>query len=618
MGLSQLIVTIIAAALSGVVPLAPTSGTQITAPLRSERPIAAQSAVSTASPTSQNTTQQNTAPAVSSSTSASAEKTFSTAPQKLTQNNAQDLNPLKSGVRVQPLVNHGSSVSPQSTVQNTASLPPLSKQTLDSTISYSQPATKEELRAFDEDRDTDTGTATQTANQSRPSVANRSLGVDVSVYQGTDMSGYARAGATFAIVKISEGTGYKNPHAAGQISSALRNRMQVNGYFFATFGSNIGAARAQANYAANSANAMGLPRGSYFAVDWETGDGNFINGPRTANTNAVIAAMQVLRSRGYLPLCYSGAYVLRRNLDVNSIVRAFPGSIWAAAYATTGRINYPDFDYFPSMPGVAIWQFSDSWKGMNVDGNINVLPLNAGGSAPRPAPKPRPKPAPKPKPKPSPKPKPKPKPKPDPKPDPNPALKGCPANPFADAQSGWYATAIRYVNCKHVMTGYNSRSFGPNNELLRSEAVTLLWRRAGKPRSKTRTHYVDQAQIPSYAKDAVNWAYEKNIMRGYGNLNTFGPNTHLTREQAAKVIAVASGAKVGKPSARDLGNYRKLLNSGNTDKGMINYMVWANAHKVITGWKTPAGANADPTGGVTRAQMAQIMMNAMENRIFKK
>lgn len=616
MGLSQLVVTIIAAALSGVVPLAPTSGTQITAPLRSERPITAQSAVSrrTASPTSQNTREQNTAPAVSSSTFASAEKTFSTAPQQLTQDNAQDLNPLKSGVREQPLVNHGSSVSPQTTVQKIASLPPLSQQTLDSTISYSQPATKEELRAFDEQNAGNEGNATEIANQSRPSVANRRLGVDVSSYQTTNLTPFARAGAQFAIVKVTEGTWYVNPKAREQIASAIHNRMQVDAYFFAHYGSNVNEARREANYAVDNAGRLGLPRGSYLAVDWEMN----VGGNAWTNTNAMIAAMQTVRNRGYLPLCYSGAYNLRLHLNVNSIVARFPGSIWVAAYAKTGRIDYPNFNYFPSMAGVAIWQFSDSWKGMNVDGNINVLPLNAGGSVPRPAPKPRPKPAPKPKPKPSPKPKPKPKPKPDPKPDPNPALKGCPANPFADAQSGWYATAIRYVNCKHVMTGYNSRSFGPNNELLRSEAVTLLWRRAGKPRSKTRTHYVDQAQIPSYAKDAVNWAYEKNIMRGYGNLNTFGPNTHLTRQEAAKVIAVASGAKVGKPSARDLGNYRKLLNSGNTDKGMINYMVWANAHKVITGWKTPAGANADPTGGVTRAQMAQIMMNAMENRIFKK
>ena len=39
------------------------------------------------------------------------------------------------------------------------------------------------------------------------------------------------------------------------------------------------------------------------------------------------------------------------------------------------------------MNGVSIWQFTDNWRGLNVDGNINVLPLSSSGNAVSQAPK---------------------------------------------------------------------------------------------------------------------------------------------------------------------------------------------------------------------------------------
>ncbi|WP_318351391.1 hypothetical protein [Klebsiella quasipneumoniae] len=37
----------------------------------------------------------------------------------------------------------------------------------------------------------------------------------------------------------------------------------------------------------------------------------------------------------------------------------------------------PDFGYFPSMDGIAIWQFTDNWKSMSVDGNISLIDLKS-------------------------------------------------------------------------------------------------------------------------------------------------------------------------------------------------------------------------------------------------
>ena len=122
-------------------------------------------------------------------------------------------------------------------------------------------------------------------------VPNRSLGVDVSSYQGTDMSQYANAGATFSIVKVSQGTSYINPNAAGQISSSESHGMMVQGYHYATFGGNTGAADAEASHAIDAAHRVGLPEGTYLACDYEEGAWGDVG----ANTNAVIEFMQRIK-----------------------------------------------------------------------------------------------------------------------------------------------------------------------------------------------------------------------------------------------------------------------------------------------------------------------------------
>ena len=202
-------------------------------------------------------------------------------------------------------------------------------------------------------------------------VPNRSLGVDVSSYQGTDMSQYANAGATFSIVKVSQGTSYINPNAAGQISSSESHGMMVQGYHYATFGGNTGAADAEASHAIDAAHRVGLPEGTYLACDYEEGAWGDVG----ANTNAVIEFMQRIKDAGYIPLLYSGAYYMKEHLNLGAIINRFGNCIWIASYPTTSAVDGPDFDYFPSTDGVIMWQYTDNWKGMGVDSSVNVLPL---------------------------------------------------------------------------------------------------------------------------------------------------------------------------------------------------------------------------------------------------
>lgn len=212
----------------------------------------------------------------------------------------------------------------------------------------------------------------------------RSYGVDVASYQPSVVS---YAGAKFAIVKLTEGTNYLNPKAGQQIKSAKDHGYYVGGYFYANHSGSVTQARAEAKYAVAKAKALGIPSGAVLADDFEQGSGNNVNGSATANTDAVIAAMQVIKEAGYKPLVYSGAYVLRNRMSISRIIKTFGTCLWVASYKISGRQDRADFEYFPSMDGVAIWQFADNYRGLSVDGNISLVDLKTSSvsSATKPA-----------------------------------------------------------------------------------------------------------------------------------------------------------------------------------------------------------------------------------------
>lgn len=209
-----------------------------------------------------------------------------------------------------------------------------------------------------------------------------SYGVDVSDYQGNDMSIYAKRGAKFVIIKLAEGyypsAGGSTAHA--KVSSALANNMMVMGYHFYHYNGSVSDAQHQAQVAIDAAKAAGVPLNSYIALDWESEYGRGENCGSTAeNTQEALAWMRAVRKAGYLPMLYTGTAYLNAHFNKNAILNEFPGSFWVAYYPYS-TYNHPSYsapmESFPSMDGIAIWQFSNDMYGLHTDGNINVLPLN--------------------------------------------------------------------------------------------------------------------------------------------------------------------------------------------------------------------------------------------------
>lgn len=106
------------------------------------------------------------------------------------------------------------------------------------------------------------------------------------------------------------------------------------------------------------------PKGAIVALDYEAG----ASGNVEANTDNILAGMQQIKNAGYTPMLYSYKPYIMAHVNVSRVLAEFPNSVWVAGYQR-GLSVWPNFGYFPSMNGVAIWQYSDygSQQDLNVD-----------------------------------------------------------------------------------------------------------------------------------------------------------------------------------------------------------------------------------------------------------
>lgn len=223
-------------------------------------------------------------------------------------------------------------------------------------------------------------------------MSSRTYGVDVASYQSTNLAVYRKAGASFAIVKLTEGTDYVNPKASKQVASSRANHLYTHAYHFARFGSSVSQAKKEAAYFIKEAKKKKISQKRMLWLDWESGSGNTVTGPKAANTKAILAFMHSVKAAGWWPGLYSGASLMRTAIDTKQVIKKFGTCLWVASYPTMSAVSTADFGYFPSMDGVAIWQFTSNWKSLGVDGNVAVAEINVTATKPKPKAKPKPKP----------------------------------------------------------------------------------------------------------------------------------------------------------------------------------------------------------------------------------
>lgn len=199
-------------------------------------------------------------------------------------------------------------------------------------------------------------------------------GVDWSRYQGANgIFGYGHD--KFAICQIGGVNGggmYGQTTYETQVASAIAQGKRAHTYIWYQVGGNAALGEQVLNTFLPQ---VKTPKGSIVALDYESG----ASADKQANTNAILHGMRMIKAAGYTPMYYSGKPYTVANVYVDQIIREFPNSLWMAAYPDYNVTPTPNYNVFPSMDGVAIYQFTSTYIAGGLDGNVDLTGITDNG-----------------------------------------------------------------------------------------------------------------------------------------------------------------------------------------------------------------------------------------------
>ncbi|MDO4542386.1 MAG: S-layer homology domain-containing protein, partial [Bacillota bacterium] len=111
----------------------------------------------------------------------------------------------------------------------------------------------------------------------------------------------------------------------------------------------------------------------------------------------------------------------------------------------------------------------------------------------------------------------------------------------------WFTNDVEKAQYAGIVNGYDDGTFRPNNPILRVEAGALMGRIITKGDYEGYNelqNFKDFASIGSWAWDDLGLAYRKQYIQGYPD-GAFGPERNLTRAEAITIVMrILKGEKV--------------------------------------------------------------------------
>lgn len=199
-------------------------------------------------------------------------------------------------------------------------------------------------------------------------------GVDWAIYQG-EQGRFGYAHDKFAIAQIGgyNASGiYEQYTYKTQVASAIAQGKRAHTYIWYDTWGNMDIAKTTMDYFLPR---IQTPKNSIIALDFEHGASSDVN----ANTETILYGMRRIKQAGYTPMYYSYKPFTLQYVDYQRIIKEFPNSLWIAAYPIDGVSPYPLYAYFPSMDGIAIWQFTSTYIAGGLDGNVDLTGITDNG-----------------------------------------------------------------------------------------------------------------------------------------------------------------------------------------------------------------------------------------------
>lgn len=181
--------------------------------------------------------------------------------------------------------------------------------------------------------------------------------------------------------------------------------------------------------------------------------------------------------------------------------------------------------------------------------------------------------------------------------------------PFPDVPlTHWAVKDIRRAVALHIIYGYADGTFGPEDNITRAQAATILWRMAGSPPEAEGARDFDDVVEGAYYEPAVRWASSVGIIYGYSGSNNFGPTDNVSRQQLAVMLAnyarkVAHVKASGTPE-----DYASFTDAEDVADWASKAIAWCVNNKVMSG----SNGLLLPRGEATRAQAAKMFVKVYD------
>ena len=178
---------------------------------------------------------------------------------------------------------------------------------------------------------------------------------------------------------------------------------------------------------------------------------------------------------------------------------------------------------------------------------------------------------------------------------------------FEDVSSdAWYREAVAYVYENGYMNGISDDRFNPLGTMSRGMLVTVLYRMDGEPEvtDEERDAFDDIADM--YYTDAVAWAKANGIVNGVGE-RTFDPDRNVSRQDAVSILYRFCVEYRG-ISGEDSKELTDFLDAVEVADYAEYPMRWAVAVGLINGTTTNDGLCLNPLHNLSRCENAAILM----------
>ena len=112
---------------------------------------------------------------------------------------------------------------------------------------------------------------------------------------------------------------------------------------------------------------------------------------------------------------------------------------------------------------------------------------------------------------------------------------------FRDVEPGkWYYNAVQWVKQQGIVGGVGDGKFAPNDKVTREQLAVMLYAAQGRPEvyGADLRAYADADQVSSWAKQAVLWCVDRNIISGSKSNGKLyiNPQGKATRAEAATML----------------------------------------------------------------------------------